>query len=163
MPPENASASDRAEAVGAIIRQRREDRGISLRTFAKQCQMSPAHVSKIERGLSSPSLLVLTRIVRELDLHDADLFGGDVQAPGGAQVVRAAEASSLPEHFPAHTVSSRHAIAIVLAGTAEAQVSDEVFALQEGDTLIVPPLAPHAIRSTDGDSTRTHYISAPGS
>ena len=67
--------SEPAVHVGAIIRQRREQRGITLRGFAKQCELSPGHVSKIERGHATPSLDVLTLIVRELDLYDAPLFG----------------------------------------------------------------------------------------
>ncbi len=73
--PAQAPDLDRAAEVGAVIRRRREARGISLRAFAAQCELSPAHVSKIERGLASPSLVTLTRIVQELDLQGADLFG----------------------------------------------------------------------------------------
>ncbi len=73
--PAAARSIDPATDVGAVIRRRREARGISLRAFARQCDLSPAHVSKIERGLASPSLLTLTLIVQELDLHGADLFG----------------------------------------------------------------------------------------
>ncbi len=122
--------------------------------------MSPAHVSKIERGLASPSLSVLTRIVRELDLHDADLFGLAAEPGVSGQVLRAIDALIPHGQFPPLTVSARQVIAVVLAGSAEARVSDELFALSAGDTLIVPPLAPHAIRNTGGASTRTVRISA---
>ena len=55
-PPTQTPGSDRAEAVGAIIRRRRQALGLTLRAFARQCEISPAHLSKVERGLASPSL-----------------------------------------------------------------------------------------------------------
>ena len=75
----------RAAALGAQIRERREARGISLRGLARECELSPAHLSKLERGLSRPSLEVLTRLVQRLDLYDIDLFGkGPANAEGSA-------------------------------------------------------------------------------
>lgn len=187
--PAAARSIDPATDVGAVIRRRREARGISLRAFARQCDLSPAHVSKIERGLASPSLLTLTRIVQELDLHGADLFGLAQQVPGHAQLIRAADGPVLPvedsttgsgavrvaaqtpaatvlvgqggpDHFLPPTVSPLQVIALVLEGEAEAYVGDERFTLHAGDTLIIPPLAPHGIRITGGPQTRTVYISS---
>jgi len=175
----------RAKTVGAIIRRRRESRGISLRAFARQCDLSPAHVSKIERGLASPSLETLTRIVKELDLHGANLFGRPEQAGGSPQVVRAADAPVLAgenggevrvaaqtpaatvllgsggaDEFAPPTISPRQVITIVLAGAVEVRVGDELVSLQAGDTLVVPSLVPHSIRVTGGPDTRTAYITS---
>lgn len=184
-----APEMDQPTELGAVIRRRREARGISLRAFARQCDLSPAHVSKIERGLASPSLVTLTRIVQELDLHGADLFGVVRQVPGHAQLIRAADVPVLPvedaqtggdavrvaaqtptatvlvghggpDHYLPPTVSPRQVIALVLDGEAEAHVGDETFTLRAGDTLIIPPLAPHGIRITGGPQTRTVYISS---
>ena len=66
---------ERAAALGAQIRLRREARGISLRGLARDCDMSAAHLSKLERGLSRPSFEVLMRLVHKLELYDVDLFG----------------------------------------------------------------------------------------
>ena len=79
-----------------IIRRRREALGLSLRAFARQCDLSPAHLSKMERGLASPSLVTLTRIVQELDLHGADLFGLAAMQEHGTRVVRAARRAGPP-------------------------------------------------------------------
>lgn len=182
--------SQGSAGVGALIRARREARGVSLRAFARQCELSPAHVSKIERGLASPSLMTLTRIVQELDLQGADLFGMRERGPGGGrpQVIRAADVPVLavedvpggsgevrvaartalatvligtggPDRFLPPTISPREVIAIVLEGAVEARVGEELIELRAGDTLIVPPLAPHAIRITGGQRTRTVYVS----
>ncbi len=189
MQPTATPTSDRAEAVGAIIRRRRQALGLTLRGFARQCEISPAHLSKIERGLASPSMAMLTRIVQELDLHGADLFGLAVQEEKSARVVRAAEApifaldagndpdgevrvaartpvatvllsSGGPGHRMPQRTSDRQVIVIVLEGAVEAQVGDELIRLGEGDTLIVPPGTPHGLRVTGGAPTRTVYISS---
>ena len=55
-----AHRDGQALAVGTQIRERREAQGTSLRALARECDMSPAHLSKIERGLSRPSLETLT-------------------------------------------------------------------------------------------------------
>ncbi|MGH8873898.1 MAG: helix-turn-helix domain-containing protein [Acidimicrobiia bacterium] len=41
------------------LRALREARGLSLRFVARQVGIDPAHLSRIERGLASPSLHVL--------------------------------------------------------------------------------------------------------
>ena len=134
---------------------------------------------------------MLTRIVQELDLHGADLFGFAAEAETGTRVVRAADAPlvaldagtqpsgelRLAAQTPVATVvlgeggpgdflppraSDRQVIAIVLEGSIQAQVADELIELGEGDTLIVPPHTPHVIRVTGGPSTRTVYISSDG-
>ena len=188
-PPEQIPGRDRAEVVGAIIRGRRQALGLTLRAFARQCDISPAHLSKIERGLASPSLTMLTRIVQELDLHGADLFGLAAEEERGTLVVRAADAPLVtldagnqpagelrlaaqthvatvmlgaggPGHFLPQRTSVRQVILIVLEGAAEARVGDELIELGEGDTLIVPPHTSHTIRVTGGPTTRTVYISS---
>jgi len=152
-----------------------------------QCGLSPAHVSKIERGQASPSLETLTTIVNELDLHGANLFDRPVQGDGHARVVRAADSpfvpgehggevrvaaqtstatvllgSGGPEQFVEPTISPRQVITVVLAGTVEVRVGDELVTLRAGDTLVVPSLVPHSVRVTGGRETRTAYITAGG-
>jgi len=169
-------------AFGAIVRQRREARGISLREFARRCEISPAHLSKIERALSSPSLDTLARIVQRLDLHQANLFGrGEGERPV-TQVVRADDAVRLPaesgdlrvaaqtpgatvvlghggpDSFPPPTTSPAQVIVVVLEGAVEAAVGDGLFALGTGDALIVPASTSYATRITGGPATRTATV-----
>ena len=174
----------RAKTVGAIIRRRRESRGISLRAFARQCGLSPAHVSKIERGLASPSLETLTRIVKELDLHGANLFGRPEQGGGQAQVVRAADTAVMRAStagrraslhrpppprccsVPAGRTTSRRRRSLRARSSRSSSpapsrcASGTTGLLQAGDTLVVPSLVPHSIRVTGrpGDADRLHHL-----
>lgn len=69
----------RAEDVGALIRQRREqrrelDRRYSVRQLAERVGVEPSYLSKVERGLvPPPSEETLRRIAAELEL-DADVL-----------------------------------------------------------------------------------------
>jgi transcriptional regulator with XRE-family HTH domain len=95
----NGSGRDEAaRRRGAVLRDRREALGISLRAFARRCELSPAHVSKVERGLASPSVATLARMVQELDLEPALLLGPIASPPTGAPepiVTRAADVVNL--------------------------------------------------------------------
>ena len=161
---------------------------MSLRGLARRCDLSPAHVSKVERGLASPSLEALTRIVNELDLHDADLFGRPDRPDRPdrrAHIVRATDAPILagdhggesrvaaqtpsvtvvlgnggPERFPEPTISPWQVITVVLAGSVEVRIRNDLLQLQAGDTLVVPPLIEYAVRVTGGPETRTAHITS---
>ncbi|MSO43947.1 MAG: XRE family transcriptional regulator [Thermoleophilia bacterium] len=54
--------------IGEALRARREESGLSLRAAAERANMSPAHLSEVERGIKEPSLGALQRI--------ADVVGG---------------------------------------------------------------------------------------
>ncbi|MFD6324234.1 helix-turn-helix domain-containing protein [Streptomyces sp. NPDC058442] len=61
------------QADGPEIRRQRERAGYGLRRFAAAAQMSPSHLSRIERGQSDPQPEVLARIAARLDCTVADL------------------------------------------------------------------------------------------
>ena len=48
----------------------REARGLSLREAARQAQIDPAHLSKVERGIEGLSIDALARLARVLGLSD---------------------------------------------------------------------------------------------
>ncbi len=60
---------------GAFIRIRREAAGMSQRDLANRVQMSPAWISNIETGKSSPSLETLQRIADVLQIPLTHLLG----------------------------------------------------------------------------------------
>ena len=83
--------------MGERIRHRRRAQGISFKQLAERSGISIGLLSQIERGLSSPSLRVLTSLADALKLDLADLFGDDPPEPSAKEriVVRADEHKKL--------------------------------------------------------------------
>ena len=63
-----------SQAVGANLAARRQELGKSLRATAVDAEVSPSHLSDIEKGQSQVSIPVLLRLVRALDLTISDLL-----------------------------------------------------------------------------------------
>jgi transcriptional regulator with XRE-family HTH domain len=178
--------------IGALIRERREALGITLRAFARQCELSPAHVSKVERGLASPSVGTLTRIIQELDLDPAVLFGAGAAATArGPVLLREEDVTELAPEPGAHegsrvrivaqsatcsivdvlggqdyfihpALAPRETVAMCLAGAIEADVEGERFRLEAGDSLVVPANARQAWRTVGGPETHAMYLTPAG-
>lgn len=63
-----------SDYVGARLRARREERGVSLRQFARQLDVSASFVSQIETGKAKPSVATLYSICAALDMSIDELF-----------------------------------------------------------------------------------------
>ena len=59
----------------AGLRSMRNRRGLTIGALGKLVGCSGAHISQIERGVRSPSLVILTSIQRVLECSLADLMG----------------------------------------------------------------------------------------
>jgi transcriptional regulator with XRE-family HTH domain/quercetin dioxygenase-like cupin family protein len=89
---------------GQRLRQAREARGISLRELARRLNVSPGHVSQIERDIAAPSISLLYSIVTELGVSMDALFDdsptdsatGLPAEPAGAARTTAAGGRSVP-------------------------------------------------------------------
>ena len=62
------------EALGALIRARRQAAGLSLRALAERTGVSNAYLSQVERGRHEPSISVLKAIADALDVSPALLL-----------------------------------------------------------------------------------------
>ena len=60
--------------AGERIRYFRNLRGWSQETLALQAEINPAFLGHLERGLKSPTIKTLEKIVRALDISLAELF-----------------------------------------------------------------------------------------
>jgi transcriptional regulator with XRE-family HTH domain len=76
-------------AVGGRVRALREAMGLSLRDLAERCGVSAPMLSQVERGETSPTLQVATRIASGLELKLSQLLRLDED--GAVTIVRAAE------------------------------------------------------------------------
>lgn len=86
--------------VGERIRALRREQGLSLETVAERCGVSIGFLSQIERGLSSPSLRVLTALADVLEVGFSSLFVAEGEGRRGrkrksAANGRAAEADGV--------------------------------------------------------------------
>lgn len=63
--------------IGAHLRSRRQQLGLSLRELAERLGVSPSLISQIERGRSNPSVSTLYALVAELDVSLDDLLFTD--------------------------------------------------------------------------------------
>ena len=105
--------------VGERIRYFRNLRGWSQETLALQAEINPAFLGHLERGLKSPTIKTLEKIVRALDISLAELFADPQPVdnakdaviaqpsppsgpPNGLNFSRLNEATPLPP-FPAIT------------------------------------------------------------
>lgn len=59
---------------GQRIKQLREAREISQEEFAYHADLSAQYVSRIERGVHSPSLMVIEKIAKALDMPISELM-----------------------------------------------------------------------------------------
>jgi transcriptional regulator with XRE-family HTH domain len=61
---------------GEVIRTRREELKITLRTFAATVEMSPTYLSKVERGeFPPPAEKKIVAIAKQLNLNPDELLG----------------------------------------------------------------------------------------
>ena len=107
-----ARASDDALIVelGSRVKRLRTQAGLTLEEFAAQSGVSRAMLSKVERGEKSPTLAIIVRIAKGLNVSMSTLMGAE---PDAAQVAVIRRANRLafrdPETgFERHNLSPSH-------------------------------------------------------
>src|SRR5579871_2266436 len=101
-----------APPIGAQLRARRAESGMSLRELARRLDVSPSLVSQIETGKIQPSVRTLYAIVSELGLSLDEIFelvgsteGDPTETPAAAPATgRRAMAAPAPAAAPAAVV-----------------------------------------------------------
>ncbi|MBX3259702.1 MAG: helix-turn-helix domain-containing protein [Labilithrix sp.] len=96
-PPAEAESSDLAPVVGANLRRMRMRRGLSLEKLSQRSGVSRAMLGQIELGQSAPTINVLWKIARALDVTFATLITATREA-GGTTVLRKENAKVLTSH-----------------------------------------------------------------
>lgn len=89
-----------AEALGARLRSLREAMNLSLRDLAARSGVSAPMLSQVERGETSPTLAVATRIAHGLELRLSQLLR--LEEDGAVTVVRSAERRKGPAATSGH-------------------------------------------------------------
>lgn len=91
--PPDAEAHEIKRRVGANLERLRRQRGLSLERLAGLAGVSRAMLGQIEAGESTPTIALLWKIARGLDVRFADLLGDD--AGGDVQLLPASKAKIL--------------------------------------------------------------------
>jgi XRE family transcriptional regulator, regulator of sulfur utilization len=89
------------EILGARVRALREAMDLSLRDLAERCGVSAPMLSQVERGETSPTLQVATRIASGLELRLSQLLRLDED--GAVSVVRKDERRKGPAAVQGHS------------------------------------------------------------
>ena len=61
-------------SFGRIVKNLREERGISQEILADRADLNRSYVGEVERGTAMPSLSTITKLARALNVSAADLL-----------------------------------------------------------------------------------------
>lgn len=89
-------AQDLAPVVGGNLRRLRMRRGLSLEKLAQKSGVSRAMLGQVELGQSAPTINVLWKIARALDVTFATLI--QTREAGGTTLLKRADAKVLTSH-----------------------------------------------------------------
>jgi transcriptional regulator with XRE-family HTH domain len=174
--PATSETTDLAPVVGANLRRLRTRRGLSLERLAQISGVSRAMLGQIELGQSAPTINVLWKIARALEVTFSALISARTQS--GALVLRSSESKILTSKdrsfssralFPfdeprrvefyelrlaggsvedadAHPPGTTENL-VVTAGSIEIDVAGDTHRLEAGDSILFEADTPHAYRN----------------
>jgi transcriptional regulator with XRE-family HTH domain len=180
------TTTDLAPIVGTNLRRLRTRRGLSLERLAQLSGVSRAMLGQIELGQSAPTINVLWKIARALEVTFSALISSRTQS--GALVLRAADAKILTSKdrsfssralFPfdeprrvefyelrlvggsvedadAHPPGTTENL-VVTQGTVEIDVAGDTHHLEAGDSILFEADSPHAYRNV-GKTEAVMYL-----
>jgi transcriptional regulator with XRE-family HTH domain len=172
----HSEQTDLAPIVGGNLRRLRTRRGLSLERLAQISGVSRAMLGQIELGQSAPTINVLWKIARALEVTFSALISSRSQS--GALVLRATDSKLLTSKdrsftsralFPfdeprrvefyelrlaagavedadAHPPGTGENL-VVTAGTVEIDVAGDTHKLDAGDSILFEADTPHAYRN----------------
>ena len=178
--------TDLAPVVGSNLRRLRTRRGLSLERLAQVSGVSRAMLGQIELGQSAPTINVLWKIARALEVTFSALISARTQS--GALVLRSSESKILTSKdrsfssralFPfdeprrvefyelrltpgsvedadAHPPGTSENL-VVTAGTLEIDVGGDTHRLETGDSILFEADTPHAYRNA-GKTEAVMYL-----
>ncbi|WP_299450061.1 helix-turn-helix domain-containing protein [uncultured Serinicoccus sp.] len=166
--------------LGQIVRERREQSGLSLNALAAESGVSTGLLSQLERGHGNPSYNTLIKLAHALGVRVGDFFGGQDPEPKLAELVRAQSRRRLllserdmvyelitpsmngrlgmiraqvAAGWSNESVPFRHEgeeCVLVVEGSLKVVVGGEHYRLGEGDSLTYEASVPHWY-ANDGD------------
>ena len=176
--------------VGRRLREIRRARRLTLREVSARAGISESFLSQLERGRSGATIASLQRIASALELEVSDLFSpdgarprvlrrGDRQQLAFGSLARKALLTPKPfeslevvaaEFEPGGTTGDeayRHGdseeLFIVVSGTVELQLGEEMVSLGPGDCAHYRSSTPHRVSNPGADPAEVLYVICPPS
>lgn len=60
--------------IEMLIKDIRQEKGMTIAALSRKSGVSAAHLSDIEKNFKSPSLLVMVRVAKALDVNITELY-----------------------------------------------------------------------------------------
>lgn len=175
--------------LGAILRERRVDRNVTIEQLAARAGVSAGLISQIERGIGNPSFGTLVRLSYALDLQISALFDGPrfdeqqmlvrrdhrqrlVAGDGSVHDILVPNAnhklglirSTFPPGFESLEPAVSHPgeeIVLVVSGALRANIAGQRFDLDTGDSLIFDSTLPHGWANPGDEPSEVLFVSTP--
>ncbi len=161
--------------IGPTIRTLRKAQNITLDALALKTSLNKGYLSRLERGIKTPSVQTLARLSRVFDVPIATLVDGSSEL-SQIRLTRRAQMPVMPHDIspapPSTTVGKGRSIMtymitpgadfgifkglpeppgdgllLILSGCVEVRFADRSYVLDAGDTIIFPRHLEHALRS----------------
>ncbi len=176
--------------LGRKITEHRKGKGLSIREFSKEIDLSASLLSQIERGLSNPSLNTLRLIADGLGVPLYTLFVDDIDHE--SLILRKSDRKKIyresdhhvvfdllsPEYMKSsveilwailnphsettsgHREHNKEEFAILMKGQGIVVIEDKEYVLNEGDTVRLLPRMKHKFRNRTDEPVEILYILA---
>lgn len=60
--------------IEILLKQIRQDKGVTLKKLSEKSGVSTSHISDIEKNFKMPSLIVMVKLAKALDVGVTDLY-----------------------------------------------------------------------------------------
>jgi len=132
----------------------RKKLGMTLELLADKTGMTKSYLSKVERGLNTPSIAAALKLARALNVNVEELFAEEQTGQNRYSLVRHGERLlpfliQPPTEFsdPTFTEHLGEEFLFVHAGQVEVDFMSERVLLEQGDALHFNAQTPHRLRS----------------
>jgi len=164
---------------------------MTLQQLADKSGLTPSSISQLERGKTTGSIKTLKKIAEELGITVSDLFADEADNLNSVisfahrtthdYGTRASKALVTPKTFnhvevfvghleaggntgsEPHTHGSSEEVIVVLEGSVDVTIGQQVFPLVKNQSIALSSNQPHKVEETGGKTAMVMWIIAPPS
>ena len=163
---------DKSQRMSIRLKLLRKKLGVTLEALAEKSGMTKSYLSKVERGLNTPSIAAALKLAKALNVKVEELFSEDSVSLDSYSLVRSHERPDTSPGYAvlAHQVSERSLLPFIIypppeftdktfkehlgeeflfvhEGQVEVDFMNERVILERGDALHFNAQKPHRLRS----------------